>query len=168
MKQVSINKIQNEYNCKILVETGTFKGDMIEAQRKHFGKVISIELADIFYQKALKRFKSCANVSLYKGDSGKILNEIMPLLTERTLFWLDGHYSGGFTAKGAKECPILDELKAIFAKNDFKHAILIDDARCFNGTNDYPTVKELTFLLKQYTSSYEIQNNNDIIYLLPK
>jgi hypothetical protein len=44
------------------------------------------------------------------------------------MFWLDRHYSGGFTAKGEKDCPIIEELDAISNGSHLKHSILIDDA----------------------------------------
>ena len=54
----------------------------------------------------------------------------------------------GDTAKGSKFCPIYEELNAIFTSID-KHCLLIDDARLFNGADDYPTLDELKgFILK--------------------
>jgi len=40
----------------VLVETGTFKGDMIQAMRGDFRKLYSIEVADHFHKAAVERF----------------------------------------------------------------------------------------------------------------
>ena len=77
-----------------------------------------------------------------QGDSGNVLNQLVPELNSAALFWLDGHYSGGQTAKGEKECPIYEELKSILASS-LEHIVLIDDARLFIGQHDYPTIEEL-------------------------
>ena len=78
-------------------------------------------------------------------------------------FWLDGHYSGGVTAKGDKECPILEEVNAIFKFKNIAHILLVDDARSFNGQHDYPTVEELTNHIKNKNNKYEVVVKDDII-----
>ena len=82
------------------------------------------------------------------------------------IFWLDGHYSGGITALGNKECPVLEELETIL-KSHIQHVILIDDARLFNGTNDYPTIDELKFIISKSKFEYNIFIENDAIIILP-
>jgi len=102
--------------------------------------------------------KNFKHINILKGDSGKILNEIMPKINEPALIWLDGHYSGGITGKSDINCPIYSELGAIFSTpND--NVILIDDANCFDGTNDYPTYENLEKFLKKYNYKTAIYNN---------
>jgi hypothetical protein len=84
-------------------------------------------------------------------------------INEPAIFWLDGHYSAGITAKGDKECPIFEELNAILNKNEFNHILLIDDARCFIGEGDYPTIEELTNYVKTKDKSYQVVVEHDII-----
>jgi hypothetical protein len=43
-----------------------------------------------------------------------VLPLIIKDLNEPAIFWLDGHYSSGITAKGDKICPIFEELDSIF------------------------------------------------------
>ena len=62
---------------------------------------------------------------------------------EPCLFWLDGHYSAGITAKGEKETPIWEELEHICDHPIKNHVILIDDASLFVGKNDYPNLDSL-------------------------
>ena len=47
------------------------------------------------------------------------------------LFWLDGHYSGGETAKGDADSPLREELEAIGRHPIKTHVIPIDDVRSF-------------------------------------
>ncbi|MCX7862438.1 MAG: hypothetical protein N2449_05525, partial [Bacteroidales bacterium] len=147
IKQLTIEKYSKMFNCSILVETGTFLGNMIISQFFNFKKIYSIELSEELYKKALKIFKYFNKITLINGDSGKELYKIIPTLHNRTIFWLDAHYSGGITAKGSVECPVTEELKAILSNNKYKHIILIDDANDFKGFNSYPSIEELRILV---------------------
>ena len=166
VKQTAIAEYRKKYNVDILVETGTFLGDMVEAQKSSFKKVYSVELSEKLFKKAQKRFKNDQQVYLFQGDSSTVLNKIIPELKEPALFWLDGHYSGGITALGHKECPVPEELEAIF-KSPHQHLILIDDARLFNGTRSYPTLEEIKALMKSAGKDYSIEVIDDIIRLIP-
>lgn len=87
-------------------------------------------------------------------------------LPEKTLFWLDGHYAGGITARGDKDCPVVEEVKAILS-SETEHVIIIDDARYFIGERDYPTVNGLSsYVLGVYpNSSIKVENDCIIIEL---
>lgn len=168
VKQKIVAGFGKRFHCETLVESGTFQGDMVQAQKNNFERIYSIELSPELRQKAARRFRGTKHIKIIQGDSGKVIPEIMPLLKGKTLFWLDGHYSGGITAKGEKECPIFEELDAILGHNQLKHVILIDDARLFNGTHDYPELDDLfayvTSRLNDYGPSFV---ENDIICFLP-
>jgi hypothetical protein len=163
VKQITIAEYQEKYKHTILIETGTFRGDMIEAQKKRFKEIISIELAVHLFEKAKKRFKNDKNIKIVQGDSGKVLPIIMKDLKEPAIFWLDGHYSAGITAKGETECPIFEELDAIFNGNKLNHVLLIDDARLFTGKDDYPTIEKLTEYVKSKNDQYQVEVKHDII-----
>ena len=144
---------------RVLIETGTYYGEMVEAQMGNFDRIISIELSERLYTKAIDKFKDVKNVVILKGDSGKLLPSIVRTLHEPAIFWLDGHYSGGVTVKGEKETPIREELACIL-NHHLKHVILIDDARCF-GQGDYPTLEEI----QEMAENYHYYLENDIIRL---
>jgi uncharacterized LabA/DUF88 family protein len=163
VKQLTIKEYQKRSGYKILIETGTFLGDMVEAQKKCFEKIISIELSVELYKKAVKRFKRHSNVEIVYGDSGQVLPEIMKDIDIPAIFWLDGHYSEGITAKGDTDCPIYNELTAIFNDKNLKNIILIDDARCFTGKGDFPRLDELTGFIKTRNQKCQISLENDII-----
>lgn len=163
VKQMTIKEYQEKYKCQILVETGTFMGDMVEAQKTRFKKVFSIELGVDLYRKAVKRFKNDKNVIIVQGDSGKVLPEVLLNINEPAILWLDGHYSAGITAKGDKDCPIFEEIDAIFGGKQLNHIILIDDARFFNGEGDYPTIESLTEYIRSKNDNYQVKVKHDII-----
>ena len=163
VKQMAIREYGRKYGCRTLIETGTYLGDMVEAQRRNFDRVYSIELSTDLCNKAVERFKEFPNVSILQGDSGMILPKLMKDVQSPALFWLDGHYSAGFTAKGEKDCPIHEELDAIFSSSPHPHILLIDDARLFVGEGDYPTIESLSAFIRSKNPKYRIQVKDDII-----
>jgi hypothetical protein len=163
IKRLIIRRFQKKYEYKVLIETGTFRGDMVEAQKTNFKKIISIELGIELYEKAKQRFANDKNVLIIQGDSGKVLPSVLDNITEPVIFWLDGHYSSGVTALGDKECPIFEELNAIFNSKRLNHVLLIDDARLFNGEGDYPTIEDLTKYIRSKNENYKVEVKYDII-----
>ena len=165
-KQKVLMQFQQQNSIKNFVETGTYFGDTLYAVYPHFEQLYSIELSPVFFKKAQQRFKHLQKVQLLQGDSGKVLKHLVPALNSAAIFWLDGHYSGGLTAMGDKECPVYEELNAIFA-SPFSHLVFIDDARLFIGKNDYPTIEELRAFVQQHKAGYSFSVENDCIRLLP-
>ena len=168
VKQLAIENFASKYGCKILVETGTYLGDMMQAQKGNFEKLYSIELSRELWERAVNRFRKDPNVEIVNGDSGKVLFSLVPTFQQPVLFWLDGHYSGGITAKGETDCPVYLELDAIFTHGAPRHVILIDDARLFNGTNDYPTMIQLEEWLNRKNSNYQLEVKDDLIRIFPR
>jgi len=168
VKQLVIKELQKLYNYKYFIETGTFLGEMVDAQKNSFDKIISIELGKDLFEKAKQKFCNDKNVVIYQGDSGKVLVDIMKDVKEPAIFWLDGHYSAGITAKGEKDCPIFEELDAIFQNSQLNHILLIDDARCFIGEQDYPSIKVLSDYIQSKNSKYIIEVKDDVIRALVK
>ncbi len=131
------------YGTSTLIETGTYRGDMIYAMKGNFEQIYSIELSNDLASKATRRFQPYRHIKILVGDSGEILPQILSNISVPCLFWLDGHFSGGFTAKGRADTPVSNELAAILGHKIKTHIILIDDARCFDGTAEYPTLDAL-------------------------
>src|SRR5205809_514509 len=94
VKQHTIAEYQQRFALDLLIETGTYTGDMIEAQKKRFKKIISIELGAELFKNATDRFKKDKNIIIVHGDSGTELSKITEIKYEPAIFWLDGHYSG--------------------------------------------------------------------------
>jgi hypothetical protein len=149
---------------KVLVETGTYRGNTTMAVADAFKEVHTIEYDRGLYEAAVKLMKDRTNIKLYHGDSAVVIRDILRALNEPAIFWLDAHYCGGVTAKSPKDPPIRDELAAIFAHPIASHAILIDDARAFTGFANYPTIKQIV----QYVSAaspYQVRVFRDIIHI---
>lgn len=163
IKEELIRDYAKTFNTPILIETGTYLGDMVHAMRKTFSKIISFELDQTLAAQARERFANDNQIEIVQGDSGKLLSERLAGINEPCLFWLDGHYSGGITAKGSLETPIKNELTAILSHPVDGHVILIDDARCFTGEHDYPTIDELKSFVAARKPNHKFSVEHDVI-----
>lgn len=158
-----VQQYANEFHTDVLIETGTYIGETITACKSIFKKLISIELDRKLYENACRIFADEKHIFIYQGDSGQLLQNILADINEPCLFWLDGHYSEGFTAKGDLNTPIVNELKHIFYHQIKSHVILIDDARCFTGKDDYPDLNTLQSMVKDHDPSLQFSMSDDII-----
>jgi hypothetical protein len=100
-------------------------------------------------------------------DSGVELLAIAKLINAPALFWLDGHYSAGVTAKGEKETPIVEELTGLLKLPEKRHVIIVDDARCFDTDPAYPKLSELLSLVKSIRPDMDVKIQDDSIRLSP-
>jgi hypothetical protein len=175
-KRKIIISIADKYDCTdVFIETGTYMGDTVEYLKNSFSKLISIELSKELAEKAKKRFAEESKVQIIQGDSAKQLSAILAAISTPVVFWLDGHYSSEFqagneyiaTGKGEKDTPIMEELLQIARHPVKKHLILIDDARLFNGQNDYPTRQQVARFVTQNLPGHSFSIRNDIIRILP-
>jgi hypothetical protein len=163
VKEEVIRDYAKTFNTHILIETGTYLGDMVHAMKKSFSRIISFELDEKLAAQAQQRFAKDNHIEIVQGDSGKLLAGYLATIDVRCLFWLDGHYSGGITAKGSLETPIKNELTAILSHAVDGHVILIDDARCFTGENDYPTLDELKNFVAEHKPNWRFTVETDVI-----
>lgn len=164
-KRKMILKLTKNSPAKVFIETGTCSGDTVDAVKKRFEKIYSIELDDGLAVKAKKRFEKFPNVEILQGDSGKLLKGVLSQVKGPVVFWLDGHYSGEGTAKSDIETPIFEELKAVFEHPSKEHLILIDDARCFDGTHDYPTIEGLRKYVFANNPKLSFEIRHDVIII---
>lgn len=147
VKQWIVRQAGRERGCRVLVETGTYLGDMLLANHRHFDRLVSIELSDELWKRATKRLARLDNLTLRHGDSATQLREVVATLAQPAVFWLDAHYSAGITARGDLETPILEEIRVIIGSVRLAGSVvLIDDARLF-GQGDYPAIAEVEALI---------------------
>ena len=137
-KRNAILKYAGFYGCSLFVETGSGAGDMIDQVYPYFKQVFSIELDPDRYRECKARFSNAHSVNLLQGDSGKVLEAIIPFFTEPALIYLDAHYCGRGSAHGEQETPIIKELEMLLAAPKFNHVILIDDYADFVRNPAYP------------------------------
>jgi len=149
------------------VETGTYLGDTLDYIAESGVQCTSIELSQELYEAACDRFNWRKNVRLMQGDSAQKLPELLEKIDKPILFWLDGHYSAGVTACAGAHTPVSIELKAILSHPIKRHVILIDDARCFEGRNDYPHLDDLLRIVRE-EGNYDAEVSTDIIRLVPR
>lgn len=168
IKQAIIKKIAYQYSIKTFIETGTYLGNMVDDVKTIFKKIYTIELDKNLYKRARNKFSKNPHVSIIFGDSATALPHILSRINKPVLFWLDAHYSKGITARAEKETPIIEEISAILNHPVKKHVILIDDADCFTGKNDYPTLKFLKSFIKSNNASLAITVEYNMIIVIPK
>lgn len=167
IKVDTILQTARQFGCKTLVETGTYLGDMIARTRHLFDRLYSIEVDARLHANACARFRDDSAVTVLLGDSAHVLPKILENLTTPTVFWLDGHYSGGETGKGELDTPIQTEVELILRHPVRGHAILVDDARLFTGAGDYPTMRAFREQLMKLNATYHYAVATDIIRFVP-
>lgn len=172
LKRHVLRDYGRRFGLKILVETGTNEGVMIDACKAFFAELHTIELSPELHARAKARFQKDKHVRLIFGDSAQEMPGVLRQLTGPALFWLDGHYSAGNTAKGEKDTPIVEELHHIFSEARLAGSvILIDDARCFMPGEwrdpAYPTIEELVEEIRKHGHEVSIAVEEDIIRITP-
>lgn len=162
-----LNSIYVSNQCLSFVETGTYEARMTIAVTGFASVIRSIELSPDLYQRCVEQVAKKAsshNIKLFCGDSSKKLVEVLSFSdVENPLIWLDAHWSGGKTAKGSINTPIVQELKAIF---DSKKScvVAIDDMWCFDGKNDYPTEDSLRKMILFFWPETSITVKENVLW----
>lgn len=163
-KQLVIAEYAERFGPKVLIETGTYTGHMVLAMVDRFEEIYSIELDAALWAKATQLFVRHKHVHLVQGASEKVLPEVLARIVQPCAFWLDAHYSGGQTAQGKTETPIVQEVQCILRHCCAgEHVLLIDDARCFTGQNNYPALDELREIIHTAQPMWCFEVRDDII-----
>ena len=150
-----------KYLKPVFIETGSYRGDGIQqALDAGFSQVYSIELSPKYYSHCVKRFSSNKKVTILKGDSFKILPDLIKDINSEITFWLDGHHSCGDTALGEYWAPLMQELDVIKSHSINSHNILIDDMRCWRKANKRHGFVEEDIINK----IFEINSNYNISF----
>ncbi len=159
VKQATVRAYAKQFGCPVLIETGTFRGHMIAAMLDSFEEIHSIELSDELFAKAQQRFADNRHVHLHHGDSGEMLPKLLAKIKRPVVFWLDAHASGGETATGKIDTPIVEELAEILRHPIKNHVILIDDAREFGVGKHYPTTNRLKKMMAGTYPVFEVKDD---------
>ncbi len=161
-----LREIAARFDIKAFVETGTYFGETTAAAAKIFDQVYTIELSPELARQATVRLAPFPNVQVIEGDSSKALAHILPKLRGRALFWLDGHYSEGNTARGeGGNTPIIEELRAIQDAGIKDAIILVDDLHLFQKVTyqgsdapsiyGYPDIHQLRQTIWELGENYQ-------------
>jgi hypothetical protein len=156
-KVLSYDQLFKKYkgNHKLFFETGTHKGDGVQnALNMGFEEAVSIEILPEFYKRCVERFKDKIEenkVHLFLGDSNERMEEMLALVKEPSLIFLDGHFSDGN--------PLWGELEILKNHPIKTHTIIVDDIPNYFG--DGKIVKEkLLEINPNYTLVYEDSLNS--------
>jgi hypothetical protein len=128
----------------VLVESGTYLGDTVAFFLPHARRIVSVEVEPKLFADARARFAGDAHVELILGDALEIIPQVVQVIPEPPLLWLDGHFSGGVTGKGSEIEPagtILERLARIRIPPGI--TIVVDDLRLFGFEPAFPTLDDL-------------------------
>jgi hypothetical protein len=118
------------------VETGTYRGRTARVLAGVFPAVATIELSVELHRQAVEALRDLPSVQALQGHSANVLRQVADATTP-TLFYLDGHWSGGVTAGVEDECPVLGEIEAIGIGHP-NDCLVIDDANLFTSAPPPP------------------------------
>lgn len=162
VKTRAVAEYARRHEIGVLIETGTFEGEMARKCREAFREIHTIELDAGLAERAARRLGRWPWIHVHTGDSATVLPPLLERIEEPVLFWLDGHYSGEGTAHGAKETPLGEEIEAIAARRRPGDVVLVDDARLL-GTGAYPTVEAIRARLADAHPGYRLALSDDIL-----
>ncbi len=157
-KQHLVAAYAKRFAREVLVETGTFLGDMLFAVRDSFRTIYSIELDPWLYRRARRRFGRYRHIHLVPGNSSEMLPFVLSRIDRPALFWLDAHQMAG-GVRGFQVTPVARELEQILL-DDRDDVILIDDARLFTGIG-YPTIDQVRerILAQRPGCAFEVEDD---------
>ena len=149
------------FGLKILVETGTYYGEMVAAMKDRFNKVYSIEFVPELAQRAARKFVRHRHIRIFCGDSRVVMPEVLSLLSEPALFWLDAGYYGWVGIR-TNEQRLSAELEMILS-HPCPHIILLDDARGLTGRDGIPSVADVKAYVESNFPQRSVEVKFDIM-----
>lgn len=114
-----VEELIKQYNISTFIETGTNEAKTTIVASGLFENVHTIELNEKFYLNCKNLLSQYENVKIYNGSSEQIMDQILPTINGRIMFFLDAHWND--------YCPILDELESIYKNNKKDSIIVIHD-----------------------------------------
>jgi len=164
--------LRREVDLRRAVETGTYRGAGARRLAELFPIVVTIELSEELHAAAKARLADLPNVEAVQGHSvdrlGTLADPRVP-----TLWFLDGHWSGGNTAGAEDECPVLEEI-ALLEGGHPDDVIIVDDARLFaapppppHDPEQWPTLDEVTAAVHRVKPGHHVTVLADQLIAVP-
>lgn len=174
-----MSPFSEELSFLVFVETGTYLGDTVDAMSPIFDKLFSMELSPELYERARARFSGDGRIEILLGNSAARLGEAARAIgSERAVYWLDAHWSGGNTAKADENTPINAELESIKSFSVGECIIMVDDLRYFidvptgfevhEANHGYPLLRELLGKISALWPERFALINGDILFIFPE
>ncbi len=167
LKQRTVREYGERYGLRILIETGTYYGEMVSAMKNRFDRIYSVECDRGLAERAVRRFARHPHIQILQGDSQRVLPELLKSLHQPALFWLDAGYYGWAGAQGDNQ-RLSTELQTILRDPVKGHIILMDDARGLNGQNGAPTVEEVKRRVESEFPDRVVDVQYDILRITPR
>ncbi|HYA96839.1 MAG TPA: hypothetical protein VEH49_01990 [Methylomirabilota bacterium] len=165
VKQRAVREYAARFGLRVLVETGTYYGEMIAATRRSFDRIYSIEFDPRLARLAQKRFAPFPHIRILQGDSQTLIPALLATLGEPALFWLDAGYYGWAGSQG-DNTRLSAELEAIL-RHSLRNVVLLDDARGLDGRNGTLTVAQLTSYIESQFPGRSVAVLHDILRITP-
>jgi len=160
-----LNLLKENYNSfPIFIETGTHNGETAFAVEPHFHVVYTIELSEKYYNSTKSKYNG-NKINFILGDSSIVFEKLLPNIENEAIFFLDGHWSSGDTAKGDKDCPLIEEIQHIQNLYKKKGIIIIDDYRLFGKGPHSGYNEDWTNINKQTILDILSSRTSDIYFL---
>lgn len=166
IKQRAVRDYAERYSLKVLVEAGTYYGEMVAAMKRRFDEIYSVEYDHALAARAQKKFAPWPHIHVIEGDSQKAIPEIVAKLAHPALFWLDAGYYGWAGTQGDKR-RLTTEMEAILGSRP-DHIILMDDAHGLNGQNGAPTVEQLKQQIESRFPGRAVEVKQNILRITPR
>ena len=161
LKQNVVREYGERFGLKILVETGTYYGEMVAAMKRRFERIYSIEFVPALAERARRKFARDEHVRIFCGDSLVVMPEVLALLDGPALFWLDAGYYG-WVGRKEDERRLSAELDMILSHR-FQHTVLLDDARGLTGRDGLPSVRDVQAHIEGKFPTRQVRVEHDIL-----
>jgi hypothetical protein len=164
--------LRDELGLTRAVETGTYRGGGTRRLADLFQVVVTVELSPELHASASAALADLPQVTTLCGDSADLLPGLADAAVP-TLWFLDGHWSGGPTAGEEAECPVLEEIAALREGHE-DDCVLIDDARLFaapppppHDPEQWPTLLQVFDALRDARDGQHITLLDDLVIAVP-
>jgi predicted O-methyltransferase YrrM len=170
-----VKKIIQKFNIKNIFETGTYLGSTTKVLSGLVENLYTVESNSDYFNKSKEFLKDCQNVHMYLGNSPQIMEEVIPNLNGRTLFFLDAHWYN--------YCPLIDEIKTIDKCKKTDSVLIVHDFKVpgknfgydsYNG-QDYEYSWVESHVKKLYNNNFEYCYNDiaeganrGVLYIFPR
>ena len=123
---------KHKYELVDFVETGTWRGDGLSyAKSCGYENLFSCDINEEYASSAIEKYPFAV---IYNSESIVFMENVLPSINNKTLFWLDAHFPGHYGTDETPEqfrLPLMAELNMIKTyKKGYEHDVIIcDDIR---------------------------------------